>query len=75
MNRERESWPSSHFRYVYRFVCDLQGLLGYTPEEIHAMVAQQDAAAAAASSSTSSNSATNGNGGSTTASPVKLEND
>ena len=25
-------------RYVYRFVCDLQGLLGYTPEEIHAMV-------------------------------------
>jgi hypothetical protein len=25
-------------RYVYRFMCDLQGLLGYTPEEIHAMV-------------------------------------
>ncbi|CAG0888634.1 unnamed protein product [Darwinula stevensoni] len=25
-------------RYVYRFVCDLQSLLGYTPEEIHAMV-------------------------------------
>ena len=25
-------------RYVYRFVCDLQGLLGYSPEEIHAMV-------------------------------------
>ncbi|XP_035672586.1 transforming protein p54/c-ets-1-like isoform X2 [Branchiostoma floridae] len=25
-------------RYVYRFVCDLQNLLGYTPEEIHAMV-------------------------------------
>jgi c-ets proto-oncogene protein len=25
-------------RYVYRFVCDLQGLLGYTPEEVHAMV-------------------------------------
>jgi len=21
-------------RYVYRFVCDLQGLLGYTPEEL-----------------------------------------
>ena len=25
-------------RYVYRFVCDLQGLLGYSPEEIHQMV-------------------------------------
>ncbi|XP_063235380.1 ETS-like protein pointed isoform X3 [Bacillus rossius redtenbacheri] len=25
-------------RYVYRFVCDLQSLLGYTPEEIHNMV-------------------------------------
>jgi len=25
-------------RYVYRFVMDLQGLLGYTPEEVHAMV-------------------------------------
>jgi len=25
-------------RYVYRFVCDLQGLLGYSPEEIHALV-------------------------------------
>ena len=25
-------------RYVYRFVCDLQGLLGYSPEEIHLMV-------------------------------------
>ncbi|XP_020281103.1 ETS-like protein pointed isoform X2 [Pseudomyrmex gracilis] len=25
-------------RYVYRFVCDLQGLLGHTPEELHAMV-------------------------------------
>ncbi|KAG0729758.1 Protein c-ets-1-B [Chionoecetes opilio] len=25
-------------RYVYRFVCDLQSLLGYTPEELHAMV-------------------------------------
>lgn len=25
-------------RYVYRFVCDLQSLLGYTPEEIHQMV-------------------------------------
>ena len=25
-------------RYVYRFVCDLQGLLGFSPTEIHAMV-------------------------------------
>lgn len=25
-------------RYVYRFVCDLQSLLGYTPEELHEMV-------------------------------------
>merc|ERR1719410_1226466 len=25
-------------RYVYRFVCDLQCLLGFSPEEIHAMV-------------------------------------
>ena len=23
---------------MYRFVCDLQGLLGYSPEEIHHMV-------------------------------------
>jgi c-ets proto-oncogene protein len=25
-------------RYVYRFICDLQNLLGYTPEEVHTMV-------------------------------------
>lgn len=25
-------------RYVYRFVCDLQNLLGYSPEQLHAMV-------------------------------------
>ncbi|KAF6216082.1 hypothetical protein GE061_000420 [Apolygus lucorum] len=25
-------------RYVYRFVCDLQNLLGYSPEEMHAIV-------------------------------------
>ena len=41
-------WPQSSLnlvshnitvcRYVYRFVCDLQSLLGYTPEELHAMV-------------------------------------
>ena len=68
-----------HFRYVYRFVCDLQGLLGYTPEEIHAMVAQQEsaanAAATAATTSAGGNPTTNGNGGSTAASSVKLEND
>ncbi|TRY72391.1 hypothetical protein TCAL_08441 [Tigriopus californicus] len=29
-------------RYVYRFVCDLQSLLGYTPEELHAMVELQN---------------------------------
>uniref|UniRef100_H3B019 ETS proto-oncogene 2, transcription factor n=1 Tax=Latimeria chalumnae TaxID=7897 RepID=H3B019_LATCH len=25
-------------RYVYRFVCDLQSLLGYAPEELHSML-------------------------------------
>lgn len=25
-------------RYVYRFVCNLQGLLGYEPGELHAML-------------------------------------
>ena len=25
-------------RYVYRFVCDLKSLLGYTPEELHVML-------------------------------------
>lgn len=25
-------------RYVYRFVCDLQSLLGYTPQELHRML-------------------------------------
>ena len=25
-------------RYIYRFICDIQSLLGYTPEEVHAMV-------------------------------------
>ena len=30
-----------NFRYVYKFVCDLQSLLGYSPEELQAMVAQQ----------------------------------
>lgn len=25
-------------RYVYRFICNLQGLLGYSPEELHAML-------------------------------------
>ena len=31
----------NNFRYVYKFVCDLQSLLGYSPEELQAMVAQQ----------------------------------
>ena len=26
---------------MYKFVCDLQSLLGYSPEELQAMVAQQ----------------------------------
>ena len=26
------------FRYVYRFVCDLQSLLGYSADELHSMV-------------------------------------
>ena len=25
-------------RYVYRFVCNLEGLLGYEPRELHAML-------------------------------------
>ena len=25
-------------RYVYRFVCDLQSLLGYSADELHSMV-------------------------------------
>uniref|UniRef100_A0A673SUP0 ETS proto-oncogene 2, transcription factor n=1 Tax=Suricata suricatta TaxID=37032 RepID=A0A673SUP0_SURSU len=28
-------------RYVYRFVCDLQHLLGFTPEELHAILGVQ----------------------------------
>ncbi|KAG8430917.1 hypothetical protein GDO86_019752 [Hymenochirus boettgeri] len=28
-------------RYVYRFVCDLHNLLGYTPDELHAMLGVQ----------------------------------
>ena len=47
-------------RYVYRFVCDLHGLLGYSAQEIHAMVDLQplaaNAAAAAAINSLSSSS-------------------
>ena len=37
-------------RYVYRFVCDLHGLLGYTAQEIHAMVDLQPLAATAGAS-------------------------
>ena len=49
-------------RYVYRFVCDLHGLLGYSAQEIHAMVdlqplAANAAAAAAINSLSSSNQA------------------
>ena len=36
-----ENYFSLLFRYVYKFVCDLQSLLGYSPEELQAMVAQQ----------------------------------
>jgi hypothetical protein len=36
------------FRYVYRFVCDLQSLLGYSPEELHAMVDLQSQSASTA---------------------------
>ena len=25
-------------RYIYKFVCDIQGLLGYSAQEIHAMM-------------------------------------
>jgi len=25
-------------RYIYKFVCDIQSLLGYTPQEVHAML-------------------------------------
>lgn len=28
-------------RYVYRFVCDLQNLLGFAPEELHAILGVQ----------------------------------
>ena len=30
--------PFSFLRYVYRFVCDLQSLLGYSADELHSMV-------------------------------------
>ena len=31
-------------RYIYKFVCDIQGLLGYTAQEVHGMmgVTKQD---------------------------------
>ena len=40
------------FRYVYRFVCDLHGLLGYTAQEIHAMVDLQPLSATAGTAAT-----------------------
>ena len=42
----------SFFRYVYRFVCDLHGLLGYTAQEIHAMVDLQPLSANAGTAAT-----------------------
>ena len=42
----------SFFRYVYRFVCDLHGLLGYTAQEIHAMVDLQPLSATAGTAAT-----------------------
>jgi hypothetical protein len=69
--------PIILFRYVYRFVCDLQGLLGYSPEEIHSMVAHQDSAAAGGGTSSSSAAANNGSGQQQqqAPSPVKQENE
>ena len=32
-------------RYIYRFVCDLQGLLGYTADQVHSMVGMMPATA------------------------------
>ena len=49
------------FRYVYRFVCDLHGLLGYTAQEIHAMVDLQPLSATAGASATASVSNNNNN--------------
>ena len=48
-------------RYVYRFVCDLHGLLGYTAQEIHAMVDLQPLSATAGSAATASVSNNNNN--------------
>merc|ERR1719412_3309631 len=48
-------------RYVYRFVCDLHGLLGYTAQEIHAMVDLQPLSATTGSAGTASVSNNNNN--------------
>ena len=56
------------FRYVYRFVCDLQSLLGYSPEELHAMVDLQSAPSAAAATPPASSLDLGGHG-------IKKEND
>ena len=48
-------------RYVYRFVCDLHGLLGYTAQEIHAMVDLQPLSATAGAAATASVSNNNNN--------------
>ena len=49
-----------YYRYVYRFVCDLHGLLGYTAQEIHAMVDLQPLSASAGAAGTA-NVANNNN--------------
>ena len=46
---------------MYRFVCDLHGLLGYTAQEIHAMVDLQPLSATAGSAATASVSNNNNN--------------
>ena len=56
------------YRYVYRFVCDLQSLLGYSPEELHAMVDLQSAPSGSTATPPASNIDLTGHG-------IKKEND
>ena len=46
---------------MYRFVCDLHGLLGYTAQEIHAMVDLQPLSATAGAAATANVSNNNNN--------------
>ena len=46
---------------MYRFVCDLHGLLGYTAQEIHAMVDLQPLSATTGNATTSNVSNNNNN--------------